>query len=153
MTRGGTTATVILQTIDPAIRPGTAVTLGQKIGVLGKEGASGGWSHLHFEIVSRQPSGKWGTQEGYAFLWEAALRQAAARGRGRRPAACRVLHRRACDARRLAFVEPIGHDCRITIGLSMTGTTASGRRSTEPTLAGRIQRDPQGDRRPREHRL
>jgi hypothetical protein len=42
----------------------------QKLGVLGKEGASGGWSHLHFEIVSRQPSGKWGTQEGYAFLWQ-----------------------------------------------------------------------------------
>jgi murein DD-endopeptidase MepM/ murein hydrolase activator NlpD len=63
-----------LRSIDRAIRPGTAVTVGQKMGVLGKEGASGGWSHLHFEIVSRQPSGEWGTQEGYAFLWEAALR-------------------------------------------------------------------------------
>ena len=49
--------------------------MGQKIGVLGKEGGSGGWSHLHFEITSRQPSGKWGTQEGYAFLWQAALRE------------------------------------------------------------------------------
>jgi murein DD-endopeptidase MepM/ murein hydrolase activator NlpD len=62
-----------LQSIDPAIKPGAAVAIGQKIGVLGKEGGSGGWSHLHFEIVSRQPSGRWGTQEGYAFLWEAAL--------------------------------------------------------------------------------
>jgi hypothetical protein len=62
-----------LQTIDPAIKPGATVAIGQKIGVLGKEGGSGGWSHLHFEIVSRQPSGRWGTQEGYAFLWEAAL--------------------------------------------------------------------------------
>jgi len=43
----------------------------QKIGVLGKEGGSGGWSHLHFDIQSRQPSGKWGTQEAYAFAWEA----------------------------------------------------------------------------------
>ncbi|MGZ0168917.1 MAG: PKD domain-containing protein [Planctomycetales bacterium] len=43
--------------------------------MLGKEGGSGGWSHLHFEIKSRQPSGKWGTQEGYAFLWEAYQRQ------------------------------------------------------------------------------
>jgi hypothetical protein len=49
--------------------------MGQKIGVLGKEGGSGGWSHLHFEITSRQPSGKWGTQEGYAFLWQAVLRE------------------------------------------------------------------------------
>ncbi len=64
-----------LQTFDAAIKPGVLVAMGQKIGVLGKEGGSGGWSHLHFEIVSRQPSGRWGTQEGYAFLWEAALRE------------------------------------------------------------------------------
>lgn len=64
-----------LQSIDPAIRPGATVTLGQKVGVLGKEGGSGGWSHLHFDITSRQPSGLWGIQEGYAFLWEAYQRQ------------------------------------------------------------------------------
>ncbi len=64
-----------LQSFDPSIKPGVAVAMGQKIGVLGKEGGSGGWSHLHFEIVSRQPSGRWGTQEGYAFLWEAAIRE------------------------------------------------------------------------------
>ena len=49
--------------------------MGQKIGVLGKEGSSGGWSHLHFDIKGRQPSGKWGIQEGYAFLWEAYRRE------------------------------------------------------------------------------
>jgi hypothetical protein len=47
--------------------------MGQPIGLLGKEGGSGGWSHLHFEIKSRQPSGRWGTEEGYAFLWQAYL--------------------------------------------------------------------------------
>lgn len=60
-----------LHTIDAAIKPGQTVKKGQKLGLLGKEGASGGWSHLHFDITSRQPSGKWGIQEGYAFLWEA----------------------------------------------------------------------------------
>ena len=55
-----------LASIDPAIRPGVKVKMGQAIGVLGKEGGSGGWAHLHFEAVSRQPSGEWGTQEGYA---------------------------------------------------------------------------------------
>jgi murein DD-endopeptidase MepM/ murein hydrolase activator NlpD len=60
-----------LKTIDPAIRPGATVKMGQAIGLLGKEGGSGGWSHLHVEISSRQPSGKWGTEEGYAFLWQA----------------------------------------------------------------------------------
>jgi murein DD-endopeptidase MepM/ murein hydrolase activator NlpD len=64
-----------LQTIDPAIKPGATVTIGQRIGLLGKEGGSGGWTHLHFEIKSRQPSGKWGTEEGYAFLWQANLRE------------------------------------------------------------------------------
>src|SRR5262249_53446490 len=64
-----------LQSFDPAIKPGVTVAPGQKLGVLGKEGDSGGWSHLHFEIISRQPSGRWGTQEGYAFLWEAAVRE------------------------------------------------------------------------------
>ena len=60
-----------LKSIDAAVRPGQTVKMGQKIGVLGKEGGSGGWSHLHFHITARQPSGKWGIEEGYAFLWEA----------------------------------------------------------------------------------
>ena len=64
-----------LHTIDPAIQMGTRVKMGQRIGLLGKEGASGGWSHLHFGINSRQPSGIWGTQEAYAFAWEAYLRE------------------------------------------------------------------------------
>src|SRR5258708_27379612 len=64
-----------LQLIDPAVRPGAQIGLGQKVGVLGKEGGSGGWSHLHYDITSRQPSGLWGIQEGYAFLWEAYQRQ------------------------------------------------------------------------------
>jgi len=64
-----------LKTIDPAVRPGQAVKMGQRLGLLGKEGGSGGWSHLHFDIAGRQPSGKWGIIEGYAFLWEAYLRQ------------------------------------------------------------------------------
>ncbi len=64
-----------LKEIDKQIVPGRLITQGDRIGLLGKEGGSGGWSHLHFEISSRQPSGKWGTQEGYAFLREAYLHQ------------------------------------------------------------------------------
>ncbi len=62
-----------LHTIDPAIKVGATVKMGQRVGLLGKEGGSGGWSHLHFDITARQPSGKWGIVEGYAFLWEAYL--------------------------------------------------------------------------------
>ncbi|WP_372634364.1 PKD domain-containing protein [Fodinibius sp.] len=61
--------------IVPDLQVGQRVRAGQKLGMLGKEGGSGGWSHLHFEIVSKQPSGLWGTQEGYAFLWQAYQRQ------------------------------------------------------------------------------
>lgn len=64
-----------LHEIDKQIVPGRTIKKGDRIGLLGKEGASGGWSHLHFEIKSRQPSGKWGTQASYAFLWEAYRRQ------------------------------------------------------------------------------
>ena len=64
-----------MKEIDAAIRPGVRVAKGQRIGVLGKEGGSGGWSHVHFEIKTRQPSGKWGAEEGYAYVWEAYVTQ------------------------------------------------------------------------------
>ena len=64
-----------LKEIDSKIVPGRVIKMGDPVGLLGKEGGSGGWSHLHFEIKSKQPSGKYGTEEGYAFLWEAYQRQ------------------------------------------------------------------------------
>jgi murein DD-endopeptidase MepM/ murein hydrolase activator NlpD len=64
-----------LHTIRPEVKPGVRVTLGQRIGLLGKEGGSGGWAHLHFDLFGRQPSGKWGVIEGYAFLWQAYQRE------------------------------------------------------------------------------
>jgi len=64
-----------LYSFDPAIKLGGRVEMGQKVGTLGKEGGSGGWSHLHYEILSKQASDKLGTLEGYAFLWEAYLRE------------------------------------------------------------------------------
>ena len=59
-----------LSMIATPVIPGKRVRIGQRIGLLGKEGGSGGWSHLHFDINSRQPSGMWGTQNGYAFIWQ-----------------------------------------------------------------------------------
>ncbi|MDZ4687302.1 MAG: PKD domain-containing protein [Planctomycetaceae bacterium] len=64
-----------LQSIAKTVRLGQPLRKGQPVGVLGKEGGSGGWSHLHFDISSRQPSGKWGIVDGYAFLWEAYIHQ------------------------------------------------------------------------------
>jgi murein DD-endopeptidase MepM/ murein hydrolase activator NlpD len=64
-----------LHSFEPALRLGQIVKKGDRLGLIGKEGGSGGWSHLHFEIKSRQPSGRWGTQDGYAFIWQAYLQQ------------------------------------------------------------------------------
>jgi len=61
--------------INPQLEIGQQVLAGEKLGMLGKEGASGGWAHLHFHIESKQPSGEWGVQESYAFLFEAYKRQ------------------------------------------------------------------------------
>jgi len=61
--------------IAEGIQTGVQVTAGQRLGLLGKEGGSGGWSHLHLDIFSRQPSGKWGCQEAFAFAWEAYRKQ------------------------------------------------------------------------------
>jgi len=61
--------------IDEAIQPGVKVKAGQRLGLLGKEGGSGGWTHLHFDIHCRMPSGRWGCQEAYAFAWQAYLDQ------------------------------------------------------------------------------
>lgn len=61
-----------LKTID--VQLGDKVAQGQRIGLVGKEGATA-WSHLHFDIKAMQPSGKWGIEEGYAFLWEAYQKQ------------------------------------------------------------------------------
>ena len=64
-----------LKTIETAIRLNQRVRMGQKIGTIGKEGGSGGWTHLHFDVSSQQPSGKWGIHDGYAFIWSAYHRQ------------------------------------------------------------------------------
>jgi murein DD-endopeptidase MepM/ murein hydrolase activator NlpD len=64
-----------LQMIATPVIPGKHVKIGQSIGLVGKEGGSGGWSHLHFDIKCRQPSGMWGTQNAYAFIWQAYQQQ------------------------------------------------------------------------------
>jgi len=64
-----------LYEIDKKIILGAPVKMGQKVGTIGKEGASGGWTHLHFDIKAIQPSGNWGVINSYAFVWEAYQRQ------------------------------------------------------------------------------
>ena len=64
-----------LHSFADGVQAGAKVKAGQRLGLLGKEGASGGWSHLHLDIFCRQPSGKWGCQEAYAFVWEAYRKQ------------------------------------------------------------------------------
>ena len=60
-----------LHTIDESLQPGMSIRQGDPIGLLGKEGGSGGWTHIHFGIDRIQPSGRYGAVEGYAFLRQA----------------------------------------------------------------------------------
>jgi murein DD-endopeptidase MepM/ murein hydrolase activator NlpD len=64
-----------LYSINPNLKLGEKIAIGQPVGLIGKEGSAGCWSHLHYEIRAPQPSGKAGIVEGYAFLWEAYQRQ------------------------------------------------------------------------------
>ncbi len=62
-----------LSSILPHIQPGVHVKMGEQIGILGKEGESGGWSHLHFHINGSEGSEK-GLINAYPFIVEAYLK-------------------------------------------------------------------------------
>lgn len=55
--------------------PGQRVRQGQELGMLSTTGTSGGWGHLHFEILSPRADGTWMRESGYAYLAEAYLRE------------------------------------------------------------------------------
>ncbi len=60
-----------LDSILPEIKSGERVKMGQKIGYIGKQGGSGGWVHLHFEIRTREtPAGEWRIEDAYPYMWE-----------------------------------------------------------------------------------
>ena len=65
-----------LDSTDPEIRPGTRVKSGQRIGIMGKQGGSGGWVHLHFGMSHKETStGDWGIEDAYPYVWEAFVNQ------------------------------------------------------------------------------
>jgi murein DD-endopeptidase MepM/ murein hydrolase activator NlpD len=60
-----------LKTLETAIQVGDRIDMGDRIGSIGKEGGSGGWTHLHFDVTMPQPSGRYGITDGYAFIFQA----------------------------------------------------------------------------------
>ncbi len=60
-----------LKTIETAIQVGDRIQMGDRIGSIGKQGGSGGWTHLHFDVNMPQPSGRYGITDGYAFIFQA----------------------------------------------------------------------------------
>ena len=62
-----------LQSFDASVKLGGQATRGAKLWHVGKEGGSGGWSHLHWDITMPQPSGRYGIADGYAFMFQAYL--------------------------------------------------------------------------------
>ena len=65
-----------LDSTDPAIKPGNTVKKGQRIGFIGKQGGSGGWVHLHFQISYKSIStSTWVTEDAYVYCWESYVSQ------------------------------------------------------------------------------
>ncbi len=64
-----------MQSIDDNVRLGERIAMGSPLGILGKEGGSGGWTHLHFDISTIQPSGRYGIIEAYAFYVQSYFQQ------------------------------------------------------------------------------
>jgi murein DD-endopeptidase MepM/ murein hydrolase activator NlpD len=74
--RGWLLEYVHLDSTDPAMKPGVKIRRGQRVGFIGKQGSSGGWVHLHFSIRTREcPSGEWGIEDAYPYVWESYVRQ------------------------------------------------------------------------------
>lgn len=59
--------------IYDSVKLGQRVRRGQPLGLLGKKGASGGWSHSHFDLSAVQPTGNYGIEEAYPFMWQTYL--------------------------------------------------------------------------------
>lgn len=65
-----------LDSTDAALIAGEKVKMGQRIGFVGKQGSSGGWCHLHFDIKnSDNLSGTIAFEDAYVYAWEAYMNQ------------------------------------------------------------------------------
>lgn len=65
-----------LDSVDTEIVPGAKVSLGQKIGTMGKQGWSGGWVHLHFGVHKKnQETNKWQIIDATPYFWEAYVKK------------------------------------------------------------------------------
>lgn len=63
-------------TIYNDITPGKIVKMGDKLGLIGKQGGSGGWVHLHFGISYKDSTlAKWKTEDAFVYVWEAYQKQ------------------------------------------------------------------------------
>jgi murein DD-endopeptidase MepM/ murein hydrolase activator NlpD len=61
-----------LDSIEPDIVPGARIGIGELLGLMGKQGGSGGWVHLHFGVHYKEPgSSVWEVEDAYPYLWEA----------------------------------------------------------------------------------
>ena len=123
-----------LKSVDPAVRLGGRIKIGQPVGRVGKEEGAGYYAHLHFDIKSRKPSGKWGVEDAYAFCGRPiGGAQAGRRRRGEAPP--RDMGRRIRDPRRFAFVESPRARSVGTSGDSATARRRADRRSNASTTA------------------
>lgn len=74
--RGWSIQYVHLDSVVPSIKSGARVKMGQRIGFMGKQSTSGGWTHLHFGMYTKDTlSNSWQLEDPYPYLWEAYVQQ------------------------------------------------------------------------------
>ena len=131
-----------MKEIDATVKPGRHLKLGDRIGSLGKEGGSGGWSHLHFEIKSRQPSGAGGPRRATPSCGKRISGSITTRD-CRCPPAPRDLGRRAGAAGWIEVLQPPQRgEPRVDVSRRHDGTRPE--RDAELCAARLVQRGPQG---------
>ena len=94
-----------MQTIEPASCPGQESRGGRRSALLGKEGGSGGWSHLHFDITAATAVRPVGHTGGLRIRLGGLPAGVSTPDRRRGPPAPTGLDRRAGNARRQQVVE------------------------------------------------
>jgi hypothetical protein len=65
-----------LNSVEPEMKIGNRIKIGQRVGFMGKQGGSGGWVHLHFGVHYKDPvSGRWEVEDAWPYLWESYVKK------------------------------------------------------------------------------
>ena len=132
-----------LYSFDEEVELGKRVRLGQRLGLLGKEGGSGGWSHLHFEIKSKAAFGQVGHAGGICISLECLPLGAQAVGDRCSPASSLCCGRRECHFGRQQVLDQERKDRELFVAVYRWVRCCRTQGRTHLSGTGRLQRGSQ----------